>query len=319
VELAIVLRRPAGGQHTLAFQQRLSVGRGPENDVVIPNPHVSWTHAVLWREGECAFVQDLGTRNGTFLDERPVTDRATWGVGSTLRIGDAEMVLELDEHGRAVTDRRMMAVEDLETGVRYPLRRSHFVLGPGPDASLRVSDTERTVLISRPSGEVWLAVGTEDRMLQEGEIFTVGWMRLRLVDSGDGWMPTASDGEDAHPYVVEAALLGAAGPRARIADAEEGTEVVVTAPNRVSLLYFLAEAVKQDRERLVLPLERGWRTNEAAAVAVWGRSARMEDPRKLKTLIHNLRAELRAGGLDPWCLEKRRGAVRLRVIRTALS
>ncbi|MEZ4236899.1 MAG: FHA domain-containing protein [Myxococcota bacterium] len=319
MQLSIVLRRSVGSGHELAFPQRLSVGRGPENDLVIPNPHVSWTHAVLWREGSAAFVQDLGTRNGTFLDDKPVHDRMTWAVGSVVRIGDAELRLE-NRGAQSPSRRTRMALEDQGSGVRYPLRTARFTLGAGPDSTVLVPNVETTTLLSRANGEVWLAQGDdEERLLREGEEFCVGRMRLRLVSVGEGWMPTMSEVDEMHPYLVEATLGAPGGPQARIVDTRGGSEVLVTAPNRVSLLYYLADASNQDRERLVVPAERGWRTNHSAAVAVWGRTGWREDPRKLKTLVHNLRMEIRGAGLDPWCLEKRRGAIRLRVVRTVVA
>jgi hypothetical protein len=110
---------------------------------------------------------------------------------------------------------------------------------------------------------------------------------------------------------VEAALTSPAGPRALFRD-DTGAMVCVTAHNRVSLVYYLADAVRSDRRDGLAEAEIGWRSNRQASIAVWGRAGG-EDSRRLKSLLFNLRGELRAGGIDPWCIDKRRGAVRLRV------
>ena len=132
-----------------------------------------------------------------------------------------------------------------------------------------------------------------------------------LVEAEAGWLPTATDEDSSHPYVVETAFDPDRGPWARFRCLETGRTHTLTADNRVAMIYFLAEALKEDLAGRVT--DPGWRSNESVRVAVWGRSARHEGPRKLKALLHNIRAELRGAQLDPWCLEKRRGFVRLRV------
>ena len=43
------------------------VGRDPEANIVVTDPRVSWNHAVLQAEGDAWFVEDCGSRNGTFV------------------------------------------------------------------------------------------------------------------------------------------------------------------------------------------------------------------------------------------------------------
>lgn len=49
---------------------RLKIGRLAENDVQLPSDRVSRRHAEVWRDGEKWFVQDLGSSNGTVLNNR---------------------------------------------------------------------------------------------------------------------------------------------------------------------------------------------------------------------------------------------------------
>lgn len=52
--------------------ERLSVGRARSNDIYLDDPAVSSHHAaILWMAGT-AFVQDLGSTNGTLLNGEPV-------------------------------------------------------------------------------------------------------------------------------------------------------------------------------------------------------------------------------------------------------
>lgn len=50
----------------------LTIGRKPDNDLVIDNPAVSGHHARVVHEGEGFFIEDLGSTNGTFLNDAKV-------------------------------------------------------------------------------------------------------------------------------------------------------------------------------------------------------------------------------------------------------
>lgn len=79
----------------------LVVGRRPADDERgLAIRHDAWAsrrHSRLWRldvAGEQALaIEDLGSRNGTFVDGRRLEGRAVVGVGSVLRIGSTVMVV----------------------------------------------------------------------------------------------------------------------------------------------------------------------------------------------------------------------------------
>ena len=64
---------------------RAVVGRSVDGDVVIPNPSVSRSHALLWRESGRHWIADLGSANGTFVNGEPVFD--------VVEIDDADLIL----------------------------------------------------------------------------------------------------------------------------------------------------------------------------------------------------------------------------------
>ncbi len=79
--------RPKRGQHT----NRVSLGRSPDADIVLLDESVSRFHAeILWGEDrDRCFVNDLGARNGTFLDDVRLTahGRAELYPGAVLTVG----------------------------------------------------------------------------------------------------------------------------------------------------------------------------------------------------------------------------------------
>ncbi|MEN0062824.1 MAG: FHA domain-containing protein [Myxococcota bacterium] len=310
--LELLVHPASGPKQAVPLEGQVAIGRGPDNDLVLTIDRVSWNHALVWENEGKVFVKDLGSRNGTRLDGQPITDPTEWQIGTRLQIEEVELTFEVADPREPKTF-RSMSVEDVSSGVRFPLRQSHTLIGDDPNADLRIPEGSGVsgVLIAHPDGEVWLGINDEDQPLKPGETFTIGGVELRLVEAEAGWLPTATDEDTSHPYVVETAFDPDRGPWARFRCLDTGRSHTLTADNRVAMIYFLAEALRDDFNKRVT--DPGWRSNESVRVAVWGRSARHEGPRKLKALLHNIRAELRGASLDPWCLEKRRGFVRLRV------
>lgn len=68
--------------HELA-DNRIHIGRGLDNDIVIGIPEISRRHAVIFRDGEGVHISDLGSANGTFVNGAPVAEPAV-----DLRPGD---------------------------------------------------------------------------------------------------------------------------------------------------------------------------------------------------------------------------------------
>src|ERR1700685_4129261 len=65
------------------------VGRNPEADIVVTDPRVSWNHTVLQAEGDVWFVEDRGSRNGTFVGSERV-HRFEIDGECTVRLGSAD-------------------------------------------------------------------------------------------------------------------------------------------------------------------------------------------------------------------------------------
>ena len=67
------------------FESTIVIGRGGTADFVVPNPSVSRRHVMVTRDGDDWFVEDLGSGNGTFLNERILGQRSRLANGDQLR------------------------------------------------------------------------------------------------------------------------------------------------------------------------------------------------------------------------------------------
>ena len=82
----------SSGSHELVLSERVAVGSALGNAIEVADPTVSRIHAELAPRDGCVWVRDLGSRNGTFVEnirvaEAEVPDGGTVAVGTTkLRI-----------------------------------------------------------------------------------------------------------------------------------------------------------------------------------------------------------------------------------------
>ena len=80
------------GPRRVRVARGLLVGRSPSAGIKLEDQTVSRVHARLeCREGQ-VFVEDLGSRNGTLLNGRPVARDALLVPGDRVRIGSTEIV-----------------------------------------------------------------------------------------------------------------------------------------------------------------------------------------------------------------------------------
>ncbi|MEM0289054.1 MAG: FHA domain-containing protein [Metallosphaera sp.] len=47
--------------------ESISLGRSPENVIMIPDSEISRRHAILYKEGSSLFIEDLNSTNGTYV------------------------------------------------------------------------------------------------------------------------------------------------------------------------------------------------------------------------------------------------------------
>ena len=84
-----------GGIHRMA-PGTLLVGRAPQCQLIIPDPRVSRQHAQIAVLDGGLWVQDLGSRAGTFVDGRRINSQTRLGANSLVAFGPAQFRCELD-------------------------------------------------------------------------------------------------------------------------------------------------------------------------------------------------------------------------------
>src|SRR6266550_2040644 len=103
----------------------VNLGRADYNDIVLPDPSISTSHAKLQRREGVWMLVDLDSTNGTFVEGERVRGEAPLGPGAIVRLGDVQLLFEPADEKQGV----------LKGGGTQVLRTPHSSAPPGPPAS----------------------------------------------------------------------------------------------------------------------------------------------------------------------------------------
>ncbi len=74
----------------------LILGRGDRAEIRLEDPFASSRHARIYEQGNTVIVEDLGSTNGTYLNEELLETPRPLHPGDRVRIGDSEFAFEVD-------------------------------------------------------------------------------------------------------------------------------------------------------------------------------------------------------------------------------
>lgn len=72
------------------------LGRGAQADIRLEDPFASARHVRVYEQGNILVVEDLGSTNGTYLNEELLDSPRPLHAGDRVRIGDSEFSYETD-------------------------------------------------------------------------------------------------------------------------------------------------------------------------------------------------------------------------------
>jgi hypothetical protein len=272
---------------------RCLVGRSRACDLVIAARDVSAQHAVLQWTGLRWEMQDLGSRNGTYVDDVPVAgNRVLVACDSKIRFGRESTWILVD----AGTPRLMVTRED--TG--------EVILAEGGLLTLLDTDEPAACIYQDPHG-VWVCERHgEPAVLDDRAIVSIDNVAWRVH------LPTVCQATSQD----EGGLLLVAGLRLRLAfsrDEEQVEAIAIAGQRRLDLhvrahnylLLVLARRRIADASAGVPDTEQGWIRQDDLI-----RMLRM-DENHLNISVHRARTQLgRLGVADAASLIERRSGIR---------
>ncbi|MEZ4591269.1 MAG: FHA domain-containing protein [Chloroflexota bacterium] len=81
------LTDPTGRAHQLT-EATTMIGRAVENEIVVSSKRISREHACIRREGWRVILEDVGSTNGTFLNDQRLLEPVQLRDGDRIKVGD---------------------------------------------------------------------------------------------------------------------------------------------------------------------------------------------------------------------------------------
>jgi hypothetical protein len=94
----LVVARAPGHEEGMIYDidGDLVLGRGDRAEIRLEDPFASSRHARVFQQGNAVVIEDLGSTNGTYLNEEVLQTPRPLHPGDRVRIGDSEFTFEVD-------------------------------------------------------------------------------------------------------------------------------------------------------------------------------------------------------------------------------
>lgn len=136
-----------------------TIGRASNNDICIPNKHVSRQHAVITYRDGVFVISDLSSANGTFVNDLQLTEPFPLASGDVIRlyvpilkftaVVDDDEALEATQRGRLIT-------ETFSTG------KGQLMITSGPQEGHVIPLLLQKVTIGRATSKATWEIGLQD-------------------------------------------------------------------------------------------------------------------------------------------------------------
>jgi len=180
--LILSLNNKVLNNFTIAQGQQMNIGRHKDNHIVIDNMAVSGHHAMVRLDGKKLIVTDLGSRNGTYINNEKITESQVahqdWiTIGKHILIVDLHESLSLEASARELMaaqqqenfgDQTMVLTQE-ETQSKWvgfdylsflsavrddlELSRNEVSIGKNPDAQIKITGMW-AILAGTPSATI---------------------------------------------------------------------------------------------------------------------------------------------------------------------
>ncbi len=185
----------------------VTIGRLPDNGIIIDNPTVSSHHARVVKEGEAFYVEDLESTNGTYVNDLPIS-RRTLNDRDVVLIGKHR--LEFDRNGTATTEEALPAMSGLQDTVYLDTEKHRALLAKIGQAT-RKPETATATNASANVGVLRVLAGQTERTeysldqrtsligkSDEALVRLRGWFKpkvaVAIARNSDGYVATIIDG-----------------------------------------------------------------------------------------------------------------------------
>jgi len=151
-----------------------TIGRAPENDICIPEQHVSRRHAVISYRDGLFMITDLNSANGTFINDEQITEPFPLASDDIIRLYVPVLIFSAavteEDQERAEEEGRLILAAQ-STG------KGRLIITNGPQEGHSVPLLLKKVTVGRATSNATWEIGLQDPSVSRPHA------RLELVDN----------------------------------------------------------------------------------------------------------------------------------------
>jgi pSer/pThr/pTyr-binding forkhead associated (FHA) protein len=193
------IKLPTGDEYVKQItKDEVRLGKGPHNEIVIADPSVSSAHALIARGDNGYTISDMGSRNGTYVNQEKVIEPRPLRSGDLINLGRSRLTFQSSSAGDTVTlppvdfdPPTLVGVMPDGTRIERVIDRPEIHLGKAPHNHIVVADatvsSAHAVILSK-GGEYCIVdlgsrngtyvdgekLGGEPRLLRHGDTIRLG-------------------------------------------------------------------------------------------------------------------------------------------------
>ncbi len=96
-EARLLVESETGERRTFNLSKAVTMGRLPDNDIVIEDSAISARHSGITQRRGHWWLEDLGSSNGTWLNETRLIERLRLDDGDCIRLGRTTITVDLED------------------------------------------------------------------------------------------------------------------------------------------------------------------------------------------------------------------------------
>jgi DNA-binding NarL/FixJ family response regulator len=176
--ILIFIHGPVAGRRVELNQEEMTVGRSKQSDLTLDDPLVSRLHAIFMRRGDVVLLEDLGSHNGTYVNNERLHQLRQLHHGDQIAIGSSRSMFEdpsiITEDNTVVSEPTAFAAQTFTQRQLQVLRLLARGL-PNKQIAERLFVSERTV-------KAYLSSIFEKLQVQNRSGAITAALRLGLID-----------------------------------------------------------------------------------------------------------------------------------------
>jgi len=183
----VFLNKNLEGKAYKLVLEKTTVGRASDNTLVIHDSSVSSHHCEILTYGEEVIIRERLSTNGTFINDRRISEQSQVKSGQVIRFGEVEVRLEFERPQRDRPDTEMTTVATLkEVGIERRKAAREADTTTHKEMGDQSADPESTAVYSKPkSGPISGGASPETHeplhVLPEPKSLSSRWLTIAAV------------------------------------------------------------------------------------------------------------------------------------------